>query len=138
MELLYMVYKIGPDAAGTPSPHFIHSLHLDPQFQQAVLMALRITFMDLQTLLMHDKDGFINRKYKGNPKMIDPEMHWKIDDHNSDSGTQMDFEHDLCVCVAQRALFDALNHVAEIQHICYSTGKFDYEQFDLTNESNEV
>jgi len=85
--------------------------------------------MDLQTLLMHDKDGFINRKYEGNPKMDDPEMNWRIKDEDIEHRTRKDFRRDLCVCVAQRALFDALNHVSQIQHICYSTGKFDYEQF---------
>jgi len=136
MELLYMVYDKGPTATGTEEmcPHFIHSLELEKNFQKGVLTALRITFMDLQTLLEFDKDGFIKREYTGNPKMPDQEMQWRISEQDDSPTTRLDFERDLCVCVAQRALFDALNHVAEIQHICYSSGKFDYQEFQLSND----
>jgi len=130
MELLYMVYSKGPDAASGSKVKF-HSLHLDEGFQNSVLMALRITFMDIQTLIEYDKDGFIVRQYAGNPKMEDPSMSWRVEsDIPDDERTRKDFQRDLCVCVAQRALYDALNHIIQIQHICYTTGCFDYESFD--------
>jgi len=130
MELLYLVYSKGPDAASGSKVKF-HSLHLDDVFQKNVLTALRITFMDIQTLLGHDKDGFIVRQYAGNPQMDDPMMSWRVEsDIPENERTRKDFQRDLCVCVAQRALYDALNHIIEIQHICYNTGCFDYDQFD--------
>merc|ERR1719507_1611992 len=105
-------------------------LHMDEGFQESVLMALRITFMDLQTLLEYDKDGFIERQYAGNPRMMDPAMAWRVETDMPDfDRTRKDFQRDLCVCIAQRALYDALNHISEIQHICYNTGCFDYEFF---------
>jgi len=129
MELLYLVFSKGPDATQGSKVAF-HSLHMDEAFQESVLMALRITFMDLQTLLEYDKDGFIERQYAGNPRMMDPAMAWRVETDMPDfDRTRKDFQRDLCVCIAQRALYDALNHISEIQHICYNTGCFDYEFF---------
>lgn len=130
MELLYLVYAKGPDAAVGGSAVAFHSLHLDEEFQDSVLTDMRLTFMDVQTLIECAKDGTIKRTYAGNPKMIDPSMSWRVDSAvPDDEKTRKDFQRDLCICVAQRALYDALNHISEIQHICYNSGCFDYEYF---------
>jgi len=127
MELLYMVYKKGPLSAGTPEPHFVHNLQLDPEYQNAILTTMRLTFMDLQMVFKHDKSGSIERPYKANPKLPNPDMNWRIKSDSALAQRSGDFRRDLCVCVAQRALYDSLSHLAELQHICYSTGSFPYE-----------
>jgi len=127
MELLYMVYKRGPRSAGTPEPQFVHNLHLDTEYQKDILMTMRLTLMDLQMVFKHDKDGFIHRPYKANPKIADPDMNWRVRSDSVVARSPKDFRRDLCVCVAQRALFDSLSHLSELQHVCYATGGFAYE-----------
>lgn len=128
MELLYMVYKKGPRSAATPEPQFVHNLHLDEDFQKTILETMRLTFMDLQTIFKHDQDGVVQRPYTANPPLTDPDMNWRIRDGTMPGQDPAKFRRDLCVCVAQRALFDSLGHVSEIQHACYTTGCFAYEK----------
>jgi len=127
MELLYMVYDKGPVAAAAPEPQFVHNLHLDNVFQNSILTTMRHTFMDLQLVFKHDKDGYVKRPYKANPKLPDLDMNWRVKTDTAAAQRPGDFRRDLCVCVAQRALFDSLSHVSELQHVCYSAGGFAYE-----------